>query len=148
MNLFVREIVDSLKFMPEYDQLQFDISIPENARVSSDRQRMQMIMHNLLSNAIKYQDSEKDQRKAWVKFHKNQDSWSLEIGDNGIGISEKHKENIFQMFYRATEISSGSGLGLFIAKEAMDKLGGIIRIKSKENVGSTFYLTFPNEKKS
>lgn len=105
-------------------------------------------MHNLLSNAIKYQDVGKEQPKAYVKFSHDSDSWSLEIGDNGIGISEMHRENVFQMFYRATETSSGSGLGLFIAKEAMDKLGGTIQLTSKEHLGTTFYLTFPNGNKT
>ncbi len=144
LNVFVNEIVDSLKFMPEYNRLQFDISIPQNTIIRSDRQRMQMVVHNLLSNAIKYQDLKKEHRKACVKYSHDGDWWSLEIGDNGIGISEMHRKNVFQMFYRATEKASGSGLGLFIAKEAMDKLGASIHLKSKENLGTMFHLIFPN----
>ena len=67
----------------------------------------------------------------------------LQVSDNGIGIDERHLENIFKMFYRADEGSKGSGLGLYIVKETVDKLGGKIEVKSKSGEGTSFTITLP-----
>lgn len=139
----VDEIINSLKFQPEYAQFKFDISIPFDVIVKSDQQRLHMIVHNLLSNAIKYQDKEKPLRWATIKFLKTENSWILEIKDNGIGISKDHKNKVFRMFYRATELSEGSGLGLFIVKEAIEKLEGKVFLESEEKEGSSFRIEFP-----
>lgn len=64
---------------------------------------------------------------------------------NGIGIEEIHLPRIFEIFYRATDIKSGTGLGLYITKEIVEKLGGNIEAQSKFNVGTSFTLTIPNK---
>ncbi|MGC4021193.1 MAG: HAMP domain-containing sensor histidine kinase [Cyclobacteriaceae bacterium] len=66
------------------------------------------------------------------------------FSDNGIGIEETHLEKIFSMFYRASHHSQGSGLGLYIAKEAVSKLGGSIAVQSQVGIGTTFTITLPN----
>ena len=58
--------------------------------------------------------------------------------DNGIGIIPSHHNRVFDMFYRASENSKGSGLGLYIAKEAMEKLGGAIALQSEPGKGTQF----------
>ena len=73
--------------------------------------------------------------------------WSfrdITVKDNGIGISEKHVTKIFDMFYRASENSKGSGLGLYIAKETITKLGGTIKVQSEFGISTTFEITIPN----
>ena len=70
----------------------------------------------------------------------------IEIKDNGIGIADDHINKIFTMFYRAHQDNSGSGLGLYIVKETIDKLYGNISVKSKMRFGSTFTVTLPNLK--
>lgn len=140
---FVNDIIMSLKFQPEFLHFKFDISIPEDVIVKSDQQRLHMIIHNLLSNAIKYQDKEKPLRWASIEFLKVEKSWVLEVKDNGIGISKEHNNKVFKMFYRATELSQGTGLGLFIVKEAIEKLDGKISLKSELDSGSKFRIEFP-----
>jgi signal transduction histidine kinase len=68
----------------------------------------------------------------------------LTISDNGIGISPEQQPKVFDMFHRATEISTGSGLGLFIVKEVVDKLNGQISLQSVFGKGSTFSISIPN----
>jgi signal transduction histidine kinase len=72
----------------------------------------------------------------------------IDVSDNGTGIAPEHIENIFKMFYRGTESSSGSGLGLYIACEALEKIKGKITVTSKVNEGSTFKVTIPNLKEA
>ena len=66
------------------------------------------------------------------------------VKDNGIGIDRKNIGKIFDMFYRVSETSIGSGLGLYIVKETVDKLSGKINVESEKGVGTTFQLNIPN----
>jgi signal transduction histidine kinase len=72
--------------------------------------------------------------KAIISFH-----------DNGIGISAENQEKIFNMFYRASEQSDGSGLGLYIVKNAIDKLNGSVQVTSKEGEFTNFIIQLPNQ---
>ena len=64
--------------------------------------------------------------------------------DNGIGICKDCKEKVFDMFYRATELSKGSGLGLYIVQQATQKLEGKIELESTEYVGTKLKISLPN----
>ena len=66
------------------------------------------------------------------------------ISDNGEGIRESYIEKIFDMFYRASNTSSGSGLGLYICREVLKKLNGTISVKSEEGKGTSFTVMVPN----
>jgi signal transduction histidine kinase len=68
----------------------------------------------------------------------------ISFADNGIGISEANLERIFEMFFRATEQSDGSGIGLYIVKNAVDKLGGQITVASRAGFGTRFNIVLPN----
>jgi signal transduction histidine kinase len=72
---------------------------------------------------------------------------SIEVTDNGIGISKENQAHIFKMFYRGSDRSKGSGIGLYIVKEAVEKLGGTIKVRSTLAVGSTFTVTIPSVQK-
>ena len=67
----------------------------------------------------------------------------LEVEDNGLGISEEHQSKIFEIFYRATQSSNGSGLGLYILKRSVDILKGSIELRSNKESGSTFTVKLP-----
>jgi signal transduction histidine kinase len=64
--------------------------------------------------------------------------------DNGIGISEENVSRIFEMFFRATSLSTGSGLGLYIVKETIEKLGGTIEVNAALGQGTSFKMILPN----
>lgn len=68
----------------------------------------------------------------------------LRVADNGIGIKPESLSHIFDMFYRATFINAGSGIGLYVTKESIDKLGGKIEVQSEEGKGTTFTILLPN----
>ena len=72
------------------------------------------------------------------------DNFQLIIEDNGEGIREEFQDKIFNMFYRASEKSKGSGLGLYIAKEMIDKLGGSIKVNSVYGEGTQFIIELPD----
>ena len=66
------------------------------------------------------------------------------VSDNGKGIAPNHLNNIFNKFYRGNTKSNGSGFGLYIVKETVEKLGGSISVESEVNVGTRFHVVIPN----
>lgn len=116
----------------------------EGPEFVSDPWRISEIFRNLVSNAIKYR--QRDSQKPEIRISIQIDFQKAEIvfADNGIGIEEENLNKIFDMFYRATEQSDGSGIGLYIVKNAVEKLGGSIFVESKFGFGTTFRLILPN----
>ena len=108
----------------------------------SDKSQLKIILNNLLANAVKYHDLEKADPYIKVTFKKSGNNVAIAVEDNGKGISEDHQEKIFEMFYRASTDSDGSGLGLFIVREAAKKIGGKIELNSVPTQGSTFTLVY------
>ena len=66
------------------------------------------------------------------------------VKDNGIGINKELHQKIFEMFYRVTADSVGTGVGLYLVKETVDTLNGAIIVDSEPGVGTAFNLTIPN----
>jgi signal transduction histidine kinase len=117
-----------------------DLSIDE---IQSDGLRLKIILNNLLSNAIKYIDESKKEMLISIKAYNSGVFHKIEIIDNGIGIQEEYKDHIFDMFF-VINSNKGSGLGLYIVKETLDKLNGSIAVLSESKVGSKFTVTIPN----
>lgn len=114
----------------------------DHLNFKSDLFRIRIILKNIISNAIKY-SKESDITKIVVNVYSENNKTVIEIADNGIGISDEHLNKIFEMFYRATNKSIGTGLGLYITKEMVQKLDGKIDVQSKLGQGTSFKLTFP-----
>jgi len=116
----------------------------ENYQTAVDETIMGKVIDNLISNAIKYSHSE-DQVQINLKCEP--DSWTLEVRDNGIGISNKAKNQLFREFYRGENaINSkivGSGLGLLLVKNYVEMHDGNISYVSEENIGSAFKIVIP-----
>ncbi len=125
--------------------MSFNVEIPNDSTWVTDSRRLKIILNNLISNAIKYGDPWKQQR--WVCIHSEvtTEGCTLSISDNGMGIPLEYQSKIFNMFYRASEKSNGSGLGLYIVKETVEKMGGKIEFKSIVGEGSTFFVRMPKK---
>lgn len=112
-------------------------------QIKSDGLRLKIIISNLLSNAIKYADTSKEEMLISIKTYNHDDFTKIEIADNGIGIKNEFKDHIFEMYF-GTNKNKGSGLGLYIVKEAVENIKGDISVISESSVGTTFTLTIPN----
>jgi signal transduction histidine kinase len=115
-----------------------------NRYIHSDVTRIKIILNNLLSNAYRYHNYNQENPVIQFTTSEREGFIYITVRDNGWGISEEHQNKIFDMFYRASEISEGSGLGLYIVKETVEKLGGTITVKSSQGVGSSFTFSIPN----
>jgi signal transduction histidine kinase len=140
------EVWESLKFSPEAENIDFIIDIPDDVYIESDKNRLRVIMGNLISNAVRYHDLKKDQQYIRMHYQINGRVSYIKVEDNGQGIATEYHTKIFEMFFRANEESKGSGLGLYIVKEALVKLSGTIRLESTVGVGTTFTIVLPQRK--
>lgn len=112
--------------------------------IFSDKQRLTAILANLISNSVRYRNKKSDACFAHITVSSTQSQINIHIEDNGIGIAADHLPKIFDMFYRAHSNSEGSGLGLYIVKEVIQKLGGEIKIDSELGKGTAFDILIPN----
>lgn len=138
------EIQQNFKLFKGADRLIIEVAIHDDAAFFSDKLRIAIILNNLFSNAIKYQDYQKAKSHVLVKIITSKDKVWIHFSDNGIGIEEKHVTKIFDMFYRGSESSKGSGLGLYIVKETVSKLEGTVKVESEYGISTTFSISIPN----
>lgn len=121
------------------------VEIDQKSKFVSDPMRVRILLNNLISNAFKFSQPNKSEgAQVTIKLEIDENFAKIEIADNGIGIGEAHLDRIFEMFYRATDYKSGSGIGLYIVHESVRKLGGTIKVRSTERVGTSFFVILPN----
>ena len=142
--IFVNELLDSVKYSETAKQVDFKINIYQNNEFQNDRERLNAIMGNLISNAIRYQNPYAHvQPFVAVEIMVFEERAIILVKDNGIGIHREHADKIFEMFYRASD-KSGSGLGLYIVKEVVNVIGGNITFETEPGKGTTFRVDIPN----
>src|SRR4051794_12613516 len=123
----------------------FNVSIHQTTEFRSDAFRVSIILDNLISNAVKYQRPDEDKPTIKVEINVDESYANILIEDNGVGIVEEHLNNIFKMFFRSNATVRGLGIGLYIVKEALTRIGGDISVKSTYGVGTSFLLKIPNK---
>lgn len=135
--------VKELEYLENFKKVRVSVKCKNKAKFRSDEMTLKLIFGNIISNAFKYYNiNVKSFLKVTVDVNALRASIIFE--DNGIGIQQEYLDKIFDMFFRATEKSEGSGLGMYIVKQAIDKLNGKIDIKSEYGTGTTIKLIIPN----
>ncbi len=140
----VNDVIASQQQNADYNQVEIRTDIHPTARWHTDRRRFRVVVNNLLSNAIRYCRTGHNPSFVHVSVAIEQERAVLEVRDNGIGIETAHKDKIFDMFYRAADHVPGSGLGLYLVKETVQKLTGHIKVDSRVNQGTTFTVQLPS----
>jgi len=123
----------------------FNVNINQNIKFVGDAFRIEVILSNLISNAIKYQKTNELNKTVNIEIDVTDHQANININDNGMGILKEHLEKIFMQFFKS-KMHHGSGLGLFIVKEALNKINGTINVSSNIEDGTTFKITIPNAK--
>jgi signal transduction histidine kinase len=143
INSLIDGIIEDLSHLENARRIEFKKFVRIEGEINIDRVRFMVIMNNLLSNAIKYHNC--DIENPWVKImiSKVGNTIQVMVADNGLGINDLHKDKVFEMFFRASNSSLGSGLGLFIVKETVEKMNGKIMLSSKEGEGACFRIDLP-----
>jgi PAS domain S-box-containing protein len=139
----VKSIVNELLYMKDVEKLKFNINIDPELTILSDEKRLSVILKNLIFNAVKYHNYDQEHPEIWIEAENLKNRVKIKIRDNGEGIRKELLDKIFEMFYRASEKSNGSGLGLYIVKEMTSKLNGTVEVDSTYGKGSLFTITLP-----
>jgi two-component system, OmpR family, phosphate regulon sensor histidine kinase PhoR len=146
----VKEVFESLFWKAEQQNISFSFKkgCEQPMTVFADKEKMRQVLNNLVDNSIKYG---KHGGTVIASMYNTDDRNILvEISDDGMGISEKNLNRVFERFFRTTEGRgrdvSGSGLGLAICKHIIEAHGHSIHVRSKENVGTTVGFTLNSRK--
>ncbi len=140
----VNEVIASQQQNADKDRVEIRNHIEPTVSLPTDRQRLKIVLNNLISNAIRYHRSGHDRSYVHISANVDRQQTTLRVEDNGIGIEPAHKSKIFDMFYRATNRVPGSGLGLYLVKETVQKLKGHVKVDSQVNQGTTFTVLLPS----
>jgi len=139
------DITKNLMYMaPAHRQVDIDVKVNDEKLFFSDRRRINVVLNNLIANSIRYQNPAVKNPYVKVEVKTTKSNVNIVVKDNGIGISKEFHPRIFDMFYRVSELSEGSGLGLYIVKETIHKLEGEIDLESELGAGTTFNIRIPN----
>lgn len=140
----IKSLVSEFQPFARASNVEIGFSFDENLpKILTDPQQIKVAVENLLDNAIRY-----SQRKGEIKIRleRKGDDIYFEIKDSGVGIPQEDQKYIFQKFFRSkSKEKGGTGLGLFITKSIIEKLGGKIWFESEEDKGTIFYFTLPKK---
>lgn len=120
------------------------INIEEHTKFYSDKIRTNIILENLISNAINFQKPDSTEGIIDISGSVTMEKAVIRVKDNGIGITQKSLDQAYDMFFKASNSSTGAGLGLYIVKESLNKLNGDINIQSNASKGTLVEVTIPN----
>ncbi|WP_276368054.1 HAMP domain-containing sensor histidine kinase [Chryseolinea sp. H1M3-3] len=147
-DLDLRELIEEttadIKFNKGASSIFLDYQPHPSHTFKSDYNQIKIILNNLLTNAVKYHNLDQERPFISVTFKRNRQVVEICVEDNGRGISKENVPKIFDMFFRAAEDTEGTGLGLYIVKEALNKIKGIIFVDSELGKGSKFRIVLEN----
>lgn len=140
----VRNVFSKMQGMTESQDMLFEQDIESIEGFVSDERLLLVILQNMVENSIKYKRQEADSFvRVEIKTIDDSGRVMIKVSDNGIGIDSNIQHKIYNMFFRGNERSSGSGLGLYILKNAVEKLGGRVALYSVLYKGTTFKIELP-----
>ena len=140
----VHSVFEQLQFMDNVNKIEKRITIKQQGDFFTSATRLDILFNNLISNAIKYADLRKSDPFLEVLIAAGPKEAEIRIRDNGEGIPSDSVSKIFDMFFRASRRGTGSGLGLYIVREAIQKIKGTIDVKSELGKGTEFVVVIPN----
>lgn len=144
---FDSAIKDVLNFFNK-DISEKKISVETQLSITSpfctDLRRVRIILTNLFINAIQFQAEEQANKSIHISIHTSPTICKIAISDNGVGIDVENHEKIFNLFFRGSEKSKGHGVGLYLVRDLLRKMGGTIQVDSFPGSGSVFTVLIPN----
>jgi signal transduction histidine kinase len=151
----ISKVHSSLNYMQGYSRMTFDVNISATNIYSTspvafyaNPDCIRFVFENIIENAIKYQNQNEPSPFLRIHITTSDDEVQIVAEDNGIGIAPQYLEKVFDMFFRATAASNGSGLGLYIIKKIIQRMKGRIEVRSVEEKGTTLIISLPVDRKN
>lgn len=142
-NTLVHMAIKNLKNIEKLKQTELATDIDDNIRYNTDEELMKIIVSQLIENAVSFNNPVKH-HKVLVSTTASASTINISVTDNGVGISPSDIDSIFDLYYRGKNVDRGSGIGLYLVKSAVEKLGGKIAVNSKEGMGTEVLISIPN----
>jgi signal transduction histidine kinase len=140
-------IIQSIKYSTNRDIVNFHVWIEPGISFYSDENLFDSILYNLIANAVNYRKMHADADPfVHVQVRSFGNGIMMKVSDNGVGIKKEIQSKIFNLFFRGSQDSKGTGLGLYILKNATAKLNGRVELESEINKGTTFTVYLPDMK--
>jgi PAS domain S-box-containing protein len=140
----LEKVQDQLAYLPGLNEISIVLTINGESTFQSDPDKLGTIIKSLLSNAVKYRRRDDEQPYVDIIIDTTGDGLILYMADNGLGIPKEQINKVFDMFYRANEHADGMGLGLYIVRQTVLRLGGTIELNSRESRGTSVRVVLPS----
>lgn len=137
----VEEVILDLNRVIQSSGAVLEVDLQKSDTIFFSEKNLRSVIYNLISNAIKYASPDRVPRIR-LRYEEKQEHKVLYIEDNGLGMKEAQKQQLFTMFKRFHDHVEGSGIGLYMVKRIMENAGGKIEVESTENEGTTFRVYF------
>jgi signal transduction histidine kinase len=145
LNDIVDEVLANAHASGRTSGIDIDVQINSQDCLYTDHNAVRLVLSNLLENAVIFHDDRKATKKISLVVKVTRACASINIVDNGVGIPTEAQAKIFELFYRGSEKSIGSGVGLYMVQQVLKNLGGSISFHSAEDSGSNFFVWMPNQ---
>jgi len=141
-NIFFKNLLLSIQRLEGFEKVKVSLLEACNTETifTYDPEKLTTILKNIVGNAIRYRDINKPTQEVHITMRKKRNYVLIGIKDNGMGIPKTVYNKVTDMFYKGTNRSTGSGLGLYIAKTILHETNDELRIRSKENVGTSIVI--------
>lgn len=144
-NEIISNIIADISHTANFGKIRYEMLLNCKEDFYTDSRRLKVVLSNVIINAFKHHQPDRiAEPYVLIEITDIKKGVRITVSDNGPGIEKKHQEKMFNMFYRATTTSEGSGLGLYIVNEILEKLQGEIEVTSEQGVGTTFNITLKN----
>ncbi len=138
------EVIETVKSHQDTHDAQVDCDINQKNSFKADLFRLRIILSHLVSNAIKFKKEDQELARIRIEIESDLEQAVIRVKDSGVGILKEHLQQVFHIFFKGTDQRVGSGLGLYIVKEALEKMGGRIDVDSEPGQGTLFTIEIPN----
>jgi signal transduction histidine kinase len=140
----IKEVLCKFSHYLGFSRMKLELNICVKQKYLSSRTVIETILQNLVENSIKYQNMKIESPELRISVNDAEKGIQIVIADNGIGINKAVQSQVYDMYFRGTDSSKGSGLGLYLVKKGIEKLKGSISLKSEEGCGTEFTIFLPN----
>ncbi|MBL7863985.1 MAG: hybrid sensor histidine kinase/response regulator [Cyclobacteriaceae bacterium] len=137
--------INHFHYLEIFDRVRKEVEVLGEPVVYADSYRLGVALSNIISNALNYQDKTKQEQHLHIVAKVTPEEILIIIRDNGLGIANSLLPRVFDMFYRANEESQGAGLGLYIAREVVEKMGGRLSLSSVQYEGTSVSILIPHK---
>lgn len=138
----VDQIFRDLQYVSE-EVFSFQFEPADVTHVQTDRSRLNTVLRNVIGNAVKYRKTDIPDPYVKVRFERDTKGIVFTVEDNGEGIPSDKIDRVYDMFYRGSNTGQGTGLGLYICREILQKLGGHISLTSEFGKGTVVRIFIP-----